>query len=655
MRTSSFLAGLTLAGIAVAQQPQALTYPDLLARMTAVDWLWQPPVEGERCLQFSSYDRRSHKGPDDPDAWYANDDRGKYLRVDEVDGSKAYVMVDIAGPGVLTRLWSANPAGELHFEVDGARVWTVDFRALCSGEVEPIGGALAGVRARGANCYLPIPFGDSLRVIATEGDSYYQANVTRFPPGTRVPSFTPELLTTHAEALRALAAPTVVGSEGWNSSVTVTEHVIPRGKIVRSFSILHEGAPAGTDLGELLRRVLLVVRCGREETVRVPLADFFCGGADWRPFASHFLQITGREAYSRWPMPMPAGGKLELLADGDLEGFRIGFSGVTFADLEAADPLLFRASYRQRKDFDSRPFHDFTILDANGTGRFAGCSLLVKNPTRGWWGEGDEKFWVDGEGFPSTFGTGTEDYFGYAWCSPETFASAFHAQTQCDGPGNYGFTALHRAQVLDSVPFQRSFRFDLEVWHWVEGLKMDYASVAYWYGAPGATSGLPAVPPAAERTLDRLPPPPMFVAPAVIEGEDLEVETHTGGTHERQDLSFRENTFSRDAHRWWRDGSPGDTLVLRVPVAEKGRYRVIGCFCMAPDYGIVQLTLEDKKLGAPFDGYATAVETSGARELGTVELGKGDARLRVVILGRNDEAVPKHMFGLDYLRLEKVQ
>ena len=48
--------------------------------------------------------------------------------------------------------------------------------------------------------------------------------------------------------------------------------------------------------------------------------------------------------------------------------------------------------------------------------------LHLINYHRGWWGEGDEKIYVDGEDFPSHFGTGTEDYYGYAWCRPEEFA-----------------------------------------------------------------------------------------------------------------------------------------------------------------------------------------------------------------------------------------
>ena len=61
---------------------------------------------------------------------------------------------------------------------------------------------------------------------------------------------------------------------------------------------------------------------------------------------------------------------------------------------------------------------DWPFLKTEGAGRFVGLMLHVWNPRGAWWGEGDEKFFVDGEKFPSTIGTGSEDYFGYAWCCP---------------------------------------------------------------------------------------------------------------------------------------------------------------------------------------------------------------------------------------------
>ena len=96
------------------------------------------------------------------------------------------------------------------------------------------------------------------------------------------------------------------------------------------------------------------------------------------------------------------------------------------------------AAWRPDELLPGTPFLDWTFVDIRGRGVFVGDAWTVLNPTQGWWGEGDEKIYVDGETFPSTFGTGTEDYYGYAWGSSKLFSHAYHNQTRCDGPGNSG-------------------------------------------------------------------------------------------------------------------------------------------------------------------------------------------------------------------------
>ncbi|MEE8451220.1 MAG: DUF2961 domain-containing protein [Thermoguttaceae bacterium] len=96
-----------------------------------------------------------------------------------------------------------------------------------------------------------------------------------------------------------------------------------------------------------------------------------------------------------------------------------------------------------------------------------GDTLAMKNRVPGWWGEGDEKIYVDGETFPSHFGTGTEDYHGYAWCTPDFFDSPFHCQPLAEGPRNQGHVTNTRVRLLDGIPFTKQFRFDMEIWHWV--------------------------------------------------------------------------------------------------------------------------------------------------------------------------------------------
>ena len=124
---------------------------------------------------------------------------------------------------------------------------------------------------------------------------------------------------------------------------------------------------------------------------------------------------------------------------------------------------------------------DWTMLRAKAQGRYCGVTLQVWNPEGGWWGEGDEKFFVDGEEFPSWFGTGSEDYFGYAWGDGTLFQNAYHNQTVCSG--NVGDVCVNRWHIADNVPFQKSFEADIENY---PAPGKEYACTAYWYQAPGS-------------------------------------------------------------------------------------------------------------------------------------------------------------------------
>ena len=104
---------------------------------------------------------------------------------------------------------------------------------------------------------------------------------------------------------------------------------------------------------------------------------------------------------------------------------------------------------------------DWTLLVTQGEGRYVGTQLHVWNPRAGWWGEGDEKFFVDGEKFPSTFGTGSEDYFGFAWGAEDRvdpFVQALHSQSKTEFP----HINVNRWHIADNIPFQKSFEGDLE-------------------------------------------------------------------------------------------------------------------------------------------------------------------------------------------------
>lgn len=660
MRSIGFaVLALSVPSVAAAQEAARWNLAFALQRMRDDRWFARPPMAGERAVQCSSFDRRSLEGPANQDAWYANDDRGKYVRTVERDGRTEHVLCEAKGPGLVTRIWSANPSGTLCVDVDGQRVWEVDFAALCGGRVAGLGEPFCGMRARGGNCYLPMPFAKSLVVACTAGDLYYHVDVLHLPEGTEVVPFAPARIEAARDEFAATAARLARPELGFASASGLGSSMeIPPGKVVSWFSVAVPEAPKGTSLGDLLRQCLLVVRCGKEETVRVPVLDFFAGGSDWRAHGGRYLEVRAdRTAVCALPMPMPEGGLVRIVNRTGRDDFRPELQGLGYAAHAAeSDDLLFRASFHVRKGFASRPFHDHLVLDSKGgAGRFVGCSLLVKNPHRAWWGEGDEKFTVDGEAFPSTFGTGTEDYFGYAWCDPTVFQSALHGQVQCDGPVNRGFTSVHRFHLLDAVPFQSSFRFDLEVWHWVPDLAMDYATVAYWYGAKGSAHGLPPLPEREHLALDPLPPVRVRKVAGAFEAEGLAVARCTGGTHSVQETWFVEELCSEDAQLWWMDGAVGDELSLRLPAVAAGRYRVFVGFVRAKDYGIVQCALDGVALGEPHDLYAKDIGHTGEVLLGEVEFAAGAPTFSLRLTGQNRAAEPRRMVGLDTVRLEVVR
>ena len=106
---------LTLA----ARGGEDISVKSLLADMTDLGTLTEFPAPAYTCKQFSSYERAS-KTSADLATWFANGDCGQYLRVEDREGRKEYVMMDAAGPGAIVRIWSANPVGVLRIYLDGA-------------------------------------------------------------------------------------------------------------------------------------------------------------------------------------------------------------------------------------------------------------------------------------------------------------------------------------------------------------------------------------------------------------------------------------------------------------------------------------------------------------------------------------------------------
>lgn len=100
---------------------------------------------------------------------------------------------------------------------------------------------------------------------------------------------------------------------------------------------------------------------------------------------------------------------------------------------------------------------------------------------KSWYGEGDEKIWVDQEKFPSHIGTGTEDYYNSSWAPVVVSKTPFGGAIRADTTSSQGYNTWLRTRNLDGIPFRSKMKFDFELLSCFRGTA-DYSSTVYWYG-----------------------------------------------------------------------------------------------------------------------------------------------------------------------------
>ena len=672
-----FYGGTSLIFVPVARAAsgEKMTYIDLINRLTDLEQLATLPAPGEKCQQWSSYDRGSKydEASGKYVGWFANGDGGGIIRK---EGNQS-VFAEMEGPGVIWRIWSALAnQGHVKIYLDGAAEPAVDlpFIGYFNRENEPFTHeALVHMAARGQNCYVPIPFQKSCKITA-EGDwgAYYHFTYTTYPKGTIVPTFKRQLSPDESKALDKAnelltqSQPTPIYRGRGGTTLRTIVKVAPKStatvhhfKGTRAIVGIHldMDLPESDEDRDVLRELALRISWDGEAqpSVWAPLGDFFGTAPGVNKYKSLPLGMTIHGFYCHWYMPFKNGALMELTNDGDKE--RTVTLEIRHAPLNKPIETLgrFHAKWHRDAFLPEEPGRnspgcvDWTILKTEGRGRFCGVMLHVWNPRGGWWGEGDEKFFVDGEKFPSTIGTGSEDYFGYAWCNPTLFQNCYHNQTI--SMNNKGHVSVNRWHITDNVPFQKSFEAAIEKYY-PNGKPTLYAATAYWYQTAGQVD--PYKPAPITERKGYWSAIKVFKVKGALEGEKLKVLSKTGGNPNVQDMSGYGSDWSDEAHLWWIEGKPGDTLELAVPVENGGTYRIKTQLTKAVDYGIHQLYLDGKKLGEPIDLFNNGVIPTGQIDLGIHKLDKGQHVLKVEIIGANDKAVKAYMFGIDYLLLEDI-
>jgi len=664
------LVALTLLAICAVARAEALTYVDLVKRITDLQHLSVLPADGEKCGQWSSYDRASKYDVASGKYihWDANGDGDGYIR----DEGDQQVLAEMQGPGVIWRIWSADPRqGHVRIYLDGAEQPAVDlpFMGYFDHKNAPFTRPqLVHEVSRGWNCFVPIPYQKSCKITADKNwGRYFHFTYGTFPPDTVIPTFKREL-TNEDDAALDLADRTLgdlgvdpagqrEGEKTEHKTVSVepgsTQQVIhidgPRAITAIRVKLDLPPSPADRDL---LRQLALKITWDNqsEPAVWAPLGDFFGTAAGANKYKSLPLGLAeDGKWYCFWYMPFSKSATIELTNDSP-EKHAVEFQ-VTHAPLDKPIDQLayFHAKWHRDAFLPSDPDRkiDWTVLTTQGRGRFVGMMLHIWNPKGGWWGEGDEKFFVDGEKFPSTFGTGSEDYFGYAWSNPALFQHALHNQTISEH--NRGHISVNRWEICENVPFHTSFEGDIEK-YFPNTRPTLYAAMAYWYLSPDGKDPYPVVP-VDQRIGYWTAPPPNTVAGA-IEAEHMHILNTSGGTAREQEMDGYEGHWSNDSQLWWTGAKPGDTLELALPVKTGGTYKLTVQMTKARDYGIVQILLDGKPLGEPIDLYDPKVTLASPFLSDAIALSAGDHKLTFQITGANERAVKSHMVGIDYVKLD---
>ena len=246
------------------------------------------------------------------------------------------------------------------------------------------------------------------------------------------------------------------------------------------------------------RRAVLRMVWDDEATpsVEVPVGDFFCNGWGVRANVSSLAVCAnpagGFNCYWEMPFRKAARITLENISDEPMTCYyQINYTLTDVPD----DAAYFHAQWRRSNPLPYKSVH--TLLDGvRGQGHYVGTYLAWGVNNNGWWGEGEIKFYMDGDNWPTICGTGTEDYFGGAWNFEHpkgeygVFSTPYSGLPQVIKPdGLYQSQqrfGLYRWHIMDPIRFERDLRVDIQALGWRGDrrylpLQDDIASTAFWY------------------------------------------------------------------------------------------------------------------------------------------------------------------------------
>ncbi len=234
----------------------------------------------------------------------------------------------------------------------------------------------------------------------------------------------------------------------------------------------------------------------KEPSVEVPVGDFFAmGWNEYAPLVSQAICVNPGSAFNcYWQMPFRKKCRITMENINDQDEMRLYYQiDYTLTDVPD-DAAYFHAQFRRT---NPNMTSDYTIVDnIKGAGQFVGVYMAWGVNNNGWWGEGEIKFFMDGDKeFPTICGTGTEDYFcgsynfdrGGQYKEFTTPYAGLHQVIRPDGAyKSQQRFGLYRWHILDPVRFKKDLRITIQDLGWRHGgrylpQKSDISSVAFWY------------------------------------------------------------------------------------------------------------------------------------------------------------------------------
>lgn len=505
-------------GVNAQNRHKVISLESLLEEMVSFDEVTDYPSPAYLSQQVSSYDRQS-VAPHLP-GWFANGDGHGFIRLDTLQGRVEKVLFDEKDPGVITRIWitTSMKQGILRFYFDGEYTPRLEIPAYDMSKTPfYVGEALSMIHTnykedmngRGGNTFmLPLPYSKSCKITFEEPDytkripRYYHVNYRKYTDAVAIKTFSVNEVKRLRDKLREIntillnpptslsGVKTEVWGQGLETGKTFSLN-LPNGEHVVRTLIIEVKSGKG-DYAKMMRSLLLSMRFDGKETVWAPLSDFSGAGFGAAKVDSWFMSADGKgKIISRWLMPYKEQAEIKIK---NLFDFPVNLKIETYSSPMVWSPerLYFHCSWKQERGIPLSKWNepsgevDWNFATINGKGIYRGDLLTLYNYAPDWYGEGDEKIYVDDEIFPSTFGTGTEDYYNCSWAPVVPFHTPFGGAPRADNSSSYGFNSYFRTRNLDLIPFTKKLRFDIEMLSWNKGTA-DYATTVYWYGDYAAT------------------------------------------------------------------------------------------------------------------------------------------------------------------------